>query len=82
MNQNNADILLRYLKDILYNPGVQSPDLSGLEESCRNLGEELKVLRGWIEEMRAYSEDLSLGNISIPYPSQDNPLCVNLSRRV
>lgn len=78
MNQNNADILLRYLKDILYNPNVQSPDLSGLEESCRDLGEELKVLRGWIEEMRAYSEDLSLGNISIPYPSQDNPLCVNL----
>ncbi len=78
MNQNNADILLRYLKDILYNPNVQSPDLSGLEESCRDLGEELKVLRGWIEEMRAYSEDLSLGNISIPYPSQNNPLCVNL----
>lgn len=78
MNQNNADILLEYLKHILYNPQTPVPDLTSLEEPYRSFGEELKVLGNWVDEMRAYSEDLSLGNISVPYPSQDNPLCVNL----
>jgi diguanylate cyclase (GGDEF) domain len=79
-NRENCDLLFRYLKSILYDPEIKRPDLEKLEEPFTELGKELEVLQRMVEEMKAYSEALSRGNLSGEYPSEENFLCANLKR--
>ena len=78
MEDKNCTLLFNYLKSILYDPKTKPLDLSELDESFVKLGKGLQYLDHAVEEMRAYSESLSRGNLSCPIPARDNPLCANL----
>lgn len=78
MENKNCQILFDYLRSILYDTRIEKPDLAELEEPYRKLGQGMEVLQTWVEEMLAYSERLSRGNLSGAEPSKDNLLCVNL----
>lgn len=76
--ESNCRLLFEYLRSILYERPIQKLDLEELEPSYQNLGEGMQFLQRAIEELLTYSENLSKGNLSGPYPSRDNFLCANL----
>lgn len=76
--ESNCYLLFEYLRSILYDRPIQQLDLKELEPSYQNLGEGMQFLQHAIEELLAYSENLSKGNLSGPYPSKENFLCANL----
>lgn len=78
MENRNCQILFEYLKSILYDSQIERPDLASLDSPYERLGQGLKTLQKWVEEMRTYSADLSKGYLSGISPSEDNPLCMNL----
>lgn len=78
MDDKTCDILFEYLRSILYDTTVKAPDISTLEPSARKLGMGLLYLQKAVEEMQAYTADLSRGNLSGEFPSKENFLCVNL----
>lgn len=78
MGKDNCEILFQYLKSILYDPEIQALDPETLEEPYQKLGRGLLVLQRQVEEMRAYTEELSRGNLSVPCPPRDNFLCENM----
>ena len=78
MEKDNCGLLFEYLRSILYDQQIQPLDVKELDEPYRKLGKGLLFLQQAVEEMLAYTEDLSRGNLSGAYPSRDNFLCVNL----
>lgn len=78
MEDKNCEMLFEYLRSILYDPSVQTLDVSTLDEPYQKLGMGLQYLEKAVKEMKAYSAALSTGNLSACYPSRDNPLCENL----
>lgn len=78
MEKDNCELLFEYLKSILYDPQIQKLDIEKLDEPYQKLGKGLQFLQKAVEEMLAYSAELSKGNLSGEYPSRDNFLCVNL----
>lgn len=49
-----------------------------LSEPYQNLKQDLKSLQNEVEELTAYSAELSKGNLSVAFPSKGNFLCENL----
>ncbi|HCT90133.1 MAG TPA: hypothetical protein DF613_01935 [Lachnospiraceae bacterium] len=47
-------------------------------EPCRELKYDFQSLKKEVEELIAYSAELSKGNLSVDFPSKDNHLCENL----
>ncbi len=78
MDERNYNILLEYLKSILYDKNIKKPDLDTLDPSFRELGRYLEILQNSLEEMREYAHDLSQGNLSRDFPSRDNLFCDSL----
>ncbi len=78
MENKNCEILFEYLRDILYNPKVQTLDVNTLDEPYRKLGMGLQYLENAVKEMKSYSAALSKGNLSVEVPERDNFLCENL----
>ena len=70
--------IIEYLRSILYDRHIQTLDIESLDEPYRKLGQGLKVLQKAVEELLAFSADISQGNLSGPCPSRDNFLCVNM----
>ncbi len=78
MDNRNCEMLFEYLRSILYDSTIETLDISKLDEPYRKLGRGMQFLQHAVEEMLAYSADLSQGNLSGPVPEKDNFLCVNL----
>ena len=78
MEKDNCELLFEYLRSILYDQQIHALDVKELDEPYQKLGKGLAFLQQAVEEMLAYKEDLSRGNLSGAYPSRDNFLCVNL----
>lgn len=78
--ERNCELLLDYLNNILYDSKVQPLDIECLDEPFRKLGMGLLALQEAVEEMQEYSLDLSRGNLSRAYPSEENFLCHNLKQ--
>lgn len=78
MEDKNCEILFTYLRDILYDPKVQTLDINVLDEPYQKLGMGLQYLEKAVREMKAYSAALSKGNLSVDVPERDNFLCENL----
>lgn len=77
-NEQNCELLFQYLKSILYDPKVQAIDPGSLDAPYQKLGLGLQYLEKAVTEMKAYSEALSVGKLSVPVPPRDNFLCENL----
>jgi diguanylate cyclase (GGDEF)-like protein len=78
MSEDNCEILFEYLRSILYDTVIKTPDIGQLDLEYRKLGQGLQVLEQLIEELKMYSENLSRGNLSVETPRRDNFLCGNL----
>lgn len=78
MEKDNCEQLFEYLRSILYDPQIRALDIDTLDEPYKKLGQGLQFLQHAVEELLAYSADLSKGNLSAPSPAKDNLLCVNL----
>lgn len=78
MEKDNCEKLFEYLRSILYDSEVEELNIEELDEPYRKLGQGLSYLQHAVEEMMAYSAELSRGNLSGVYPSRENMLCSNL----
>lgn len=78
MKEKNSMCLTEYLKSILNGSRAGMLDTGKLDASFRELGQELNVLAGQVEELEAYSAELSKGNLEVDFPAPDNILCVDL----
>ncbi|MCI7812596.1 MAG: GGDEF domain-containing protein [Lachnospiraceae bacterium] len=78
MEEKNCKLLFEYLRSILYDSEVQTLDISLLDQPYQQLGQGLQLLEKSLSEMKSYLADLSIGNLSRPFPSQENFLCFNL----
>ncbi len=78
MEKENCERLFGYLRSILYDTEVETLNIEALDETYQKLGRGLQFLEKAVGEMLAYSAELSRGNLSVEYASQDNFLCVNL----
>lgn len=64
MEDKNCQQLFEYLRSILYDAHVQPLDISTLDEPYRKLGMGLQCLDRAVQELKAYSAALSVGNLS------------------
>lgn len=80
IDNKSVEILLEYLKNILYGSKAEAPDLKKMEPPYHKLAQGLQLLQELVEEMLAYSLDISQGRLSVPYPSKENPLCANVKK--
>ena len=79
MNEDkNCQLLFEYLRSILYDSKISTLNIFDLDEPYRKLGQGLQYLEKAVTEMKAYSEALSRGNLSVDTPPRDNFLCENL----
>lgn len=78
MEDKNLELLFEYLRSILFDTPIQSLDPDTLDEPYQKLGKGLVFLQETVEELKAYSADLSMGNLSGKQPSRENYLCANL----
>lgn len=78
MKDENCEVLFEYLRSILYDQQIQTPDISQLDEQYQKLGKGMQVLQRMVEEMQQYAADLATGNLTGLYPPRDNFLCRNL----
>ena len=77
-SERSARQLFDYLRDILYAEAPQPPDLTDYSPAMRELGMGLRYLQQAVSEMKAYSEALSKGNLSVEPPPRENLLCEGL----
>lgn len=78
MENKNSEILFEYLRSILYDTKTIELNIDALDESFRKLGRGMQYLDQAVQEMKSYTADLSIGNLSGHYPGRDNFLCENL----
>lgn len=78
MENKNCTLLFEYLRSILYDSDINTLNIYDLDEPYRKLGQGLQYLEKAVREMKAYSEALSRGNLSVETPPRDNFLCENL----
>lgn len=78
MGEKDSELLFDYLRSILYDTKVKPLDIEALSESAQKLGKGLMYLDQAVQEMKAYSEALSRGNLSVTAPGRENFLCENL----
>lgn len=78
MTEPNCELLFAYLRSLLYDQQVQPLDISRLDEPFQKLGKGLQYLEKAVAELKAYTEALSSGNLSVEPPPRENPLCGNL----
>ena len=73
--------LLEYLKAIMFNPSnisLEEPDLNTSNPTLYQLGEGLIHLAKSIECFNSYANELSIGNLSVEFPSKENLFCAPL----
>ena len=73
--------LLEYLKAIMFNPSnipLEEPNLNTTNPTLYQLGEGLIYLAKSIECFKSYANELSMGNLSVEFPSKENLFCAPL----
>ncbi len=77
-DNRNCELLFEYLRSILYDSEIRTLDIEALDEPFRKLGMGLQYLEEAVKEMKSYTADLAVGNLSGAYPARGNFLCGNL----
>ena len=75
---DTADILFRYLREMIYNPETASLELEQLPEEFRQLGQGLQQLDIWMKEMRRLSLTMARGDLSCLSHDKENVLAAPL----
>lgn len=71
---NTANVLLRYIQDILRQPTAAVLDMEALPPDFRPLGTALATLAGQIRETQEFGLSIAQGNLSAPPPGEENIL--------
>lgn len=74
----DCELLFEYLRGILYDSWIENFEVSKLSEPYRDLGRGLQYLQNAVNELVAYSAELSKGNLSVEFPKEYNFLCENM----
>lgn len=75
------DALFEYLRNILYQPDkTDFIDKTGLSEEAHDLALGLDYLLSCAKEQKRFATALSNGNLNVPLPPADDPLCAPLKR--
>lgn len=74
----DCGLLFEYLRGILYDKRIEHFDVDELSEPYKDLGRGLQHLENEVNELVAYSAELSKGNLSVEIPKEYNFLCENL----
>ncbi|MBR1752077.1 MAG: hypothetical protein IJ740_14620 [Ruminococcus sp.] len=82
MNNKDAEILLNFLKDIMYSRRYQNLNVTILEPSSQDLGEGLNSLSKYILECKKYIDDVCAGRAGDVPDAGDNQLLANIIRLV
>jgi len=71
--QRVADMILEFLRDVIYKPKAASLDLESLPESFNVVGKGLLYLNSLLVETNDFAKELSAGNLncSVPRPSNE-----------
>ena len=69
-----ADILFKYLRDIIYAPQTASLDSGSLPESFSDIVEGLRYLSDMLKETKAFANELSVGNLNCTVPRPSNEM--------
>ena len=73
MDKKDAEILLNFLKDIMYSRRYQNLNVTILNPDAQDLGEGLNLLSKYILECKRYIDEVSSGNAAAKPVSEDNP---------
>ena len=76
--KQNCERLFEYMRGILYDSWIEHFDVGELSEPYRDLGRGLQYMQNSVNELVAYSAELSKGNLSVEFPTEYNFLCENL----
>jgi diguanylate cyclase (GGDEF)-like protein len=76
--KQNCELLFEYMRGILYDSWIEHFDVGELSEPYRDLGRGLQYMQNAVNELVAYSAELSKGNLSVEFPKEYNFLCENL----
>lgn len=80
MNNKDAEILLNFLKDIMYSRRYQNLNVTILEPSSQDLGEGLNTLSKYVRECKKYIDDICDGKEVSKPETDDNPLLSHIVR--
>lgn len=80
MREEKCEILLRYLRSILYDSKIEAVDLDTLTGSYRELGMELQVLQQVVERIKRDSEVLMDGRSELHIAASEHPGRVEIHR--
>ncbi|MDR3211544.1 MAG: diguanylate cyclase [Planctomycetota bacterium] len=78
MSDSLADTLMEFLGSLLYEPEKAKLNIKELPTEFRELGEGLTFFAQMLKELRAFSDALGKGNLSVPIPSNQNELAAPL----
>lgn len=73
MEKRDAEILLNFLKDIMYSSRYQNLNVTILSPDAQDLGEGLNTLSKYILECKKYIDEVSSGNKDAKPVCEDNP---------
>ena len=73
-DNETANILFQYLKDVLYDPNHAQLDVKSLPKEFQKVGETLEFLAGCLNEERDFATALANGEIYVAPPQVDNVL--------
>ena len=79
MDKRDAEILLNFLKDIMYSRRYQNLNVTILSPEAQDLGEGLNNLSKYILECKKYIDEVSSGGTPKPV-SDDNPFIKYISK--
>ena len=82
MDKRDAEILLNFLKDIMYSRRYQNLNVTILSPDAQDLGEGLNTLSKYILECKKYIDELSSGNRDAKPVDADNPFAAKLEQLV
>ena len=82
MEKRDAEILLNFLKDIMYSRRYQNLNVTILSPDAQDLGEGLNTLSKYILECRKYIEDISSGSTDAASAAEDNPFVKKIEQLV
>jgi hypothetical protein len=78
IEKTTPSILFEYIRDILYDPGNASLDISELEDDYKAVGEGLKVMAKHLHQAMNFADALVRGELDAQIPPRENELAAPL----
>ena len=74
----DCELLFEYMRGILYDSWIENIEVNALSEPFKDLGRGLQIMQNAVNELVAYSAELSKGNLSVEFPKEYNFLSLRV----